>query len=199
MIVVVSAPEDIPDEVARIHALFESGLRIFHLRKPNASMLQVASILKAIRPEFRGRVALHHHHELAEKFGVNRLHFTEQFRKSLPDYSWNSYSNKILSTSIHSKEEFYRLPSCFDYTFLGPVFDSISKQNYPALKNSDRWIERHENSIKVIGIGGIDSENAREVLHYGFDGIALLGSIWNYANGLDEYKRICMKCPTIAQ
>ena len=69
-----------------------------------------------------------------------------------------------------------------DYVFLSPVFDSISKLNYHANYTPEEIRKAHKAGIidkKVIALGGIDTDNIRQVKNYGFGGAAILGALWN--------------------
>jgi thiamine-phosphate pyrophosphorylase len=120
---------------------------------------------------------LHQFHSMAEEFGINRLHFTSENRKKTSD--WEQYSDFILSTSVHSIEEFNELPSCFEYAFLSPVFPSISKVGYFSEKNLFEEVKKRTNfQTKLIALGGITLENGQWTMDNEFDGVAMLGAIW---------------------
>ncbi len=82
--------------------------------------------------------------------------------------------------SCHSFEEVEALDGQLPYCFLSPVFDSISKQGYQANFDKKELQEflKKKRTIKVIGLGGVTSENYAELLNLGFDGGAFLGSVW---------------------
>ena len=191
--IVFSNPFPFADEIRIIHSLFEEGLPLFHIRKPDFSELEMAHFIHQIRLEFRSKLALHNHHELAEDFGINRIHFSEKDRKSTFSICQDQ---KILSTSTHSMEDFNSLENDFDYAFLSPVYKSISKENYHPKTNLFEALKRRTNhKIKVIALGGIDAENIKETLENGFDDVALLGTIWNNENPVKQFKL----CQQIAQ
>ena len=98
--IVITNPASIANEISILESLFEEGLSLLHIRKPDFSELEMAQYIHQIRLEFRSKLALHNHHELAEDFGINRIHLSEKDRR-------NSFSihqhQEILSTSTHSK------------------------------------------------------------------------------------------------
>jgi len=188
--IVITNPSSIANEISIIESLFEEGLSLLHIRKPDFSELEMAQFIHQIRLEFRSKLALHNHHELAEDFGINRIHFSEKDRK-------NSFPirqhQKILSTSTHSMEDFNSLENDFDYAFLSPVYKSISKVDYHPKENLFEALKRRTNhKIKVIALGGIDAKNIKETLENGFDDVALLGTIWNNENPIKQFK-LCQK------
>jgi thiamine-phosphate pyrophosphorylase len=185
MIVIISHPEKIENEASLIKKLFEAGLPIFHLRKPNATEQEVKTMLEQIKPEYRARVVLNQFYHLSEEFGIHRFHFSTDRRNREEHNDWKKEGN-VLSTSTHSFEEYKKLDSCFDYAFLSPVFDSISK---PFYKKVQFEIDRNEKSkIELIALGGIEVANCRKLKNTGFDGIAVLGGVWNKTEPIQSYK-----------
>ncbi|SFH43585.1 thiamine-phosphate pyrophosphorylase [Pedobacter insulae] len=154
------------------------GMELLHLRKPGLEKVKYAGLLQQINAEYHSRIALHHYHELAGNFEIKRLHYPVMLRK---DKSANAlrkqHTGKVLSTSIHSLEEI-NLVQDFDYTFLGPVFDSYSKSDYPGMGIVNLQLPQKIN-LQIFGLGGIAAHNIINLKLLGFDGAALLGWLWN--------------------
>jgi thiamine-phosphate pyrophosphorylase len=184
--IVITNPSTISGEISIIDSLFEEGLSLLHIRKPELSALEVAQFINQIKVKFRSNLVLHSHHQLAADFGINRLHFSEKGRNNKTFGTRNSMS---FSTSTHSIEDFNSLENDFEYAFLSPVFKSISKEDYHPKENLFEALKSRTNyKIKVIALGGIDSENIQKALENGFDNVALLGSIWNSKNPVKQFK-----------
>lgn len=192
--IVITNPFFIEDEIEMLNSLLEEGLSLLHIRKPNFSELEMAQFINQIKLEFRNKLALHHHYDLAEDFGIDRFHFSEKERKQNSAFPTRfSKPCRSKSTSIHSIEDFNSLENDFDYAFLSPVFKSISKENYhPKIDLFEALKLRKNHKTKVIALGGIDSQNIHKTLKNGFDDIALLGSIWNNENPVKQFK-LCQK------
>jgi len=188
--IVITNPSAIEDEIDILHSLFEEGLPLLHIRKPDFSELEMAQFIHRIKLDFRANVVLHSHHNLAEDFGISRIHFSEKERKcKTVSPAVSSKPCSYNSTSTHSMEDFNALESDFQYAFLSPVFKSISKENYHPKKNLFNEIKFRTNyTTKLIALGGINSENIQKTLENGFDKAALLGSIWNSENPLKQFK-----------
>lgn len=179
-LIVITHPEPVPDESRIIQELFEEGLECLHLRKPDYSEAQIATLLSEIRPEWYDRISLHQHHQVADHFGMRRLHFSEGKRKTTSAETILSLKQQgyTLSTSIHSSEDLAILPDPFEYVFLGPVFDSISKAGYESILQSGFKLNKYRKPCKVIALGGIAAFNVPVARQMGFDGVAVLGTIW---------------------
>lgn len=193
--IVITNPISTADEISTIHSLFENGLKLLHIRKPNFSEEEMKSFLVEIKSDLRKQLVLHSHHHLASAFGFNRIHFSESERKKKDKIALETYKTKDLhiSTSVHSIEEFNALNSVFEYAFLSPVFPSISKTDYSSKTDLFEAIKNRTNyTTKLIALGGIESKNIKQTLENGFDNIALLGTIWNQNNSIENFK-LCQK------
>jgi thiamine-phosphate pyrophosphorylase len=188
--IVITNPSAIANEIDIIDSLFKEGLFLLHIRKPDFTVIEMTQFIDQIKPEYRDRLVIHHHHELAKDFGINRIHFSEKERRNS---SLIDSERKTFSTSTHSIEDFNSLENDFDYAFLSPVFTSISKENYHPKTNLFEALKlRTNNNAKVIALGGINSENIKTALENGFDDVALLGSVWNSENPIKQFK-LCQK------
>ena len=191
MLVVISNSLPVAGDAAIINALFDEGLEVLHLRKPGITTGEMNALIGQIKQEYHPRIALHQHHDIADKWGIKRLHFTETGREEMSEGQLEKLKSgsKILSTSIHSVEAYNSLSPVFDYTFFGPVFNSISKQGYESVIMDDFIFPVLPLHPKVFAIGGIDAINIRKVVDMKFDGAAALGAIWqNPGEGVAQFK-----------
>lgn len=190
-ICIISNPSAVANESLIINSLFTNGLEILHLRKPSSSMDEVAELITGIDAKFHHRISLHQHHTLSEKFEITRFHFTEESRKKIGEAELEKHrsNGKALSTSIHSMDEYKKLSTCFEYCFFGPVFNSISKKESKSIIKND-FILGEKNKTKIIALGGINNDSIPTVKKMGFNGIALLGSIWQSEKPVEEFNKI---------
>lgn len=80
----------------------------------------------------------------------------------------------LIGASVHSLEESRSaIDHGADFLVCGPVFETASKRQYGAPLGVDKLAEiSAESRIPVLGIGGINCENAHQVLTQGAAGIA---------------------------
>ncbi|BDD07267.1 thiamine phosphate synthase [Aureibacter tunicatorum] len=187
-IILFTRPDFFDEELDLIVKLFERDLGILHLRKPQATIEQYREWLNKLPEEFHPRIRLHHYHELANEYNLGGIHFTEYARKLAP----NPYKGKHkASTGFHTLEEYKSDKGKYEYVFLSPVFNSISKRGYSSKFIDNELIESLENTPKkTIALGGISKMNIHKCLSMGFDGVALLGAIWNSQDPLIAWKDI---------
>ncbi len=191
--IVITNPIAILNENKIIHSLFEEGLSFLHVRKPNFCEIEMESFLCEIGLEYRNRLVLHSHHNLAKKMNINQVHFSEKERNVMTQKKINLID--FQSTSVHNIDDFNVLHHSFEYAFLSPIFSSISKPNYiPNINHFERVKDRTNYNTKLVALGGITTENIQYTLENGFDDVALLGTIWNSKNPLTNFK----KCQQIA-
>lgn len=191
MLIVISNSRPLANEALLINRLFEAGMDLFHLRKPDASEKECKKLLDSIGSEHWNKIALHQQHVLAGDYGLVRLHIPALQRTAgnLLHLEKNKKDGMIYSTSIHSVKEYRNLPSFFSYTFLGPVFNSISKPGYKA-KMHDISLLEDKRDIRLIGLCGVTAENCQQVFSMGFDGAAVSGTIWKSGQPIDEFSKI---------
>ncbi len=195
-LIVISNPNNTEQEVDIVNQLFDEGLQLFHLRKPNANATELRKFLTQINVSNRTNIVLHQHHYIAEEFGIKRLHYKEEERSKNKSLKVNS--SKIVSTSVHSIEAYNSLDSIFEYAFIGPVFDSISKVNYKAIELNHNLLKNSIAKIKKIAIGGIEKKNIPLAFEMGFDGVAVLGSIWGNKFPINQFKQLKAECNNYA-
>ncbi|MCU7548114.1 thiamine phosphate synthase [Chitinophagaceae bacterium LB-8] len=190
MLIVISDAAMIQNEAEMINALFNEGMEIFHLRKPEATASALQQLVEQVDPEHRSKISLHAHHHLASMLGTMRLHYTESKRRCSTQVEWQALQQGgfLLTTSIHQVEEADNLSCCFAYAFLGPVFNSISKQGYESTISKETKLPSP--GTKLIAIGGIRENNLEDALQMGFHGVAILGSVWQNNDPVKSFRKI---------
>lgn len=176
-------------ELSFLHRLFEAGIDALHLRKPSSSPEACRQLLQSLSTEERRKTVLHDHFFLAEEFSLKGLHLNG--RNPLPPDTFHG----SLSRSCHSLQEIRQykelqvLNHSFDYLFLSPVFDSISKSNYPSAFTQECLQEASNQGIideKVMALGGVESRHLPYLAALGFGGAAMLGAVQSLRNLSDR-------------
>lgn len=180
-LIAITSEKFIDNEAETINALFEAGLERLHLRKPHASANECERLILSIGSKWYGRISLHDHFGLAKKYGIGGLHLNS--RNPQPPTGFAG----ILSRSCHSMEEAAREKHKYDYVFLSPIFDSISKNGYTAAFHRGALQAAARNGCiggNVIALGGITPERIEEAAACNFGGAAVLGYLW--ADSVEE-------------
>lgn len=174
-IIVISHPYWIEKENEAMRILFENGLEYFHLRKPDATKYAYRVFLEKINPDFHKHIIIHNHFELINEYKIKGVHLNSKAE----EYSFMFSKHK--SRSCHSFKEIIEYKAFFDYLFLSPVFDSISKHNYKAgflTQDLERASKKNIIDNKVIALGGVDPTIVNQIIKWNFGGIAVLGFLW---------------------
>src|SRR3990172_9482761 len=200
-LIVLSSPQKNPSEPETVTQLFKNGLEIFHLRKPEFSRKEMERYLNLIPEEFFNRIVIHSHHKLAVKYNLRGIHLTrshrrEKFKTWLKvKYIISKKPGIKITASFHSLESLFEDLSNYDYVFLSPVFDSISKSNYQAK------FSRHELNVilsktkhNVIALGGVDIDKIDKIKEMNFAGMALHGAIWESKEPVEKFMNIKNAC-----
>ena len=79
-LIVVSSERGGAEERDKLRRLFDAGLALFHLRKPDWTVEQFEEYLDFFSNEERNKMIAHSHFELATKYKLGGVHFTEKER-----------------------------------------------------------------------------------------------------------------------
>lgn len=190
-LIVISQPEAREQEALLCNRLFEAGLETLHLRKPELPLPRYRRLLQQIDEAFHPRIMLHQHHELAQEFNVSGLHFPEALR---PAADAVPKGNLKFSTSFHTLEDLLQPQSLFDYAFLSPIFNSISKPGYFAGFSEKQLKNALVNApLPVIALGGITAETIKKAVGMGFAGAAVLGAVWQAEEPVEAFRELRIK------
>jgi thiamine-phosphate pyrophosphorylase len=187
MIIVITPEEIIQNETEVINELFQDGLDLLHIRKPFINSEEMMDFIQKINSKFHQQLVLHSHYDLAENFNISRLHFREIDRQN---ELYKSFIDKTISTSVHDIQTFNELNEDWEYSFISPVFPSISKKGYGENSTILNDIKnRAHSNVKLIALGGINENNIHKVFESEVDGVALLGAIWESEEPLNVFEK----------
>lgn len=172
--IAITRPFIMDNEVAFIRRVFESGFDILHLRKPDADIEYCRELLKKLNPEERSKIIIHDYPELYYEFSLKGIHIN----KNVVKYPENYQGFK--TRSCHSLEEVRLYKDDFDYVFLSPIFDSISKKGYKSAFTEEELKKASQDRIideKVVALGGVTFDKIPLLKDLGFGGAAMMGGI----------------------
>ena len=188
-------PDFIENEANYINQLFEAGLDLLHLRKPESCIDDCERLLQEINPKWYPRFVVHDHFSLCQKYHLHGIHLNSR-NHQVPDGFQGS-----LSRSCHTFREVTaaQKEAVFSYVFLSPIFDSISKKGYKHNFANKDLEDAGNNGIineKVIALGGVIPQFIPQLRAWNFGGAAFLGDIWNRRQDADwsEYLSDVRKC-----
>jgi thiamine-phosphate pyrophosphorylase len=190
--VVISPDVFDPREPAVLAGLFAAGLERYHVRKPAASAADLEAWLRALPEAWRPRLVLHSHHELVAKLNLGGRHDRASAIEGLGDAAPGVFTSR----SCHDLTQVRAALGVYDGIFVSPIFPSVSKPGYGptgALPEAElRAVltvrTPAQRCTEVIALGGINPANAARCRELGFDGVAVLGALWQAADPLAVFR-----------
>lgn len=184
-IIAITSPEVIDADEYIIKGLIKKGIDVVHLRKPDSCIHQCRNLLAKLTDKERGKIVVHDYPELYYEFSLMGIHVNKNVT-SLPE----GYSG-VKTRSCHSLEEVEMYKDDYDYLFLSPIFNSISKKGYQSNFTDEKLRQASRNGVidhKVIALGGVTFEKIPYLQSLKFGGVAMIGAIYDLdvLNSLDD-------------
>ncbi len=177
---------------ATVEAACRAGCRFFQLRDKTLTtreLLATARRLRAICTRYGNRFVVNGRVDIALAAGADGVHLPSQ-GISPGDAGRLLGAGALLGLSVHSADE---IESCrrrfgdelITYFQFGPVFYTASKAAYGAPQGLSKLKEAATAAAggpRLIAVGGINAENAGNVIAAGAAGVAVIGAVMHAAN-----------------
>lgn len=172
-------------EAKRVVDALDAGFSYIHVRKPSFSDAEMVDYLQSIPPKYYNRLTLGSNFALINDFPLGGIHIKQNVEVE--------YTNRLrISCSCHTIEEVTSRSKYFDYVFLSPIFNSISKCGYNSNFSEHSLMEYAKKGLlnKAVALGGIDANNIAQLSKYGFHGAAILGYLFADINEQEFTNRL---------
>ena len=161
-LVLLTTPYFFVEEHAILSTLFDEGLELLHMRKPNSEPVYSERLLSLLPERYRKRIVTHDHFYLKQEFGLKGIHLNQR-NTAAPDNYRGQISctcrNVFLSLSPDDNQEASSIDPEKELTTMGKLIDK-----------------------KVYAAGGVTIDNLLQLKERGFGGAVLYGEIWNRFN-----------------
>ena len=199
-LILLTHPDFFIQEHIILDAMFEEGLDMLHILKPNSEPIFCERLLKLMDKGWRKKIVTHEHFYLKNEFKLHGIHLSQ--RNPEPPAKYRDH----VSCSCFSMEEVVRRKPKCDYVFLSQIYDGITK---PDFKSSFSELELQDATShgiidsKVMAFGGISLDNIDNLKSYGFGGVVIFGDIWkrfdfhsssSYKGVINYFKQLRRKC-----
>jgi len=174
-LIIMTSPTYFVEEDKILETLFEEGMEMLHLNKPDSSPVYAERLLSLLPEEYHKKIVVHDNYYLKNEYGLAGIHLDEADAEAP-----QGYKGKI-SRTCRSLEELKSAKKQSKYVFLRDVFDSISDANgkasfsYDQLKDAAHrgLIDKH-----VYALGGVRLENIKVLKELGFGGVVICNDLW---------------------
>ena len=104
-----------------------------------------------------------------------------------------------VSSSFSNLSSLYNDANNYDYVFLSPVFDSITKSGYQSsFSQHNLAVALMKTKHKIMALGGIQPNRFDSIKEMGFAGMVLSDALWNSDNSVDMFKSALAKLKQVA-
>ena len=125
-LILLTCPEFFVEEDKILTTLFEEGLDILHLRKPNSEPVFCERLLSLMPEQYRSKIVVHDHFYLRDEFGLLGIHLSKRHPQAPA-----SYKGPITRTCYDLQSVVEQKPLS-EYVLLRNIFDSISESENKA-------------------------------------------------------------------
>lgn len=192
-LILLSSESQEPHEILLLEQMFQAGLEVFHLRKPDWDVARTARFLDQLQEKFHDRVVLHDHYALIHRYKLRGIHLNA---RNSAKWEQEKEFAQHRSVSCHALEELAGVrKEDFTYAFLSPIFPSISKEGYvPNYGRAEIQAAVQACDVDLIALGGISADTIEQCEAMGFRGAAVLGTIWNANNPFEQFQTLLKTC-----
>lgn len=182
----VTPPSLSDDQWTCLPTIFQAGLSLLYIRQAESPELKQRLTSDVLGP-YRDQIIV----PFEMPRTALRLHWKETIRQQVPANS------QAFSTSIHEISDWSIVRGKVKLVFYSPLFPSISKPEYrPTMTLAEhavavQHIRRHFSALPaLIGLGGIRVDTVRQVQDAGFDGAAVLGTLWGSSDPVETVHQL---------
>ena len=171
----MTSPTYFVEEDKILETLFEEGMEMLHLNKPDSSPVYAERLLSLLPEEYHKKIVVHDNYYLKNEYGLAGIHLDEDDAEAP-----QGYKGKI-SRTCRSLEELKSAKKQSKYVFLRDVFDSISDANGKASFSYDQLKEAAHRGLidkHVYALGGVRLENIKVLKELGFGGAVICNDLW---------------------
>ena len=183
-LILISTPNYFVEEDQIITSLFDEGLDCLHMRKPETEPVYAERFLTLLPEKYRKKIVVHDNFYLKNEFDLKGIHLNSRNPMIPGEY------NGQVSASCHTLDDVSAQKKLYEYVFLSPIFDSISKKGYRSAFSEELLRKAAKMGVidkKVVALGGIDETNIQLAKEIGFGGVAVMGGLWNHFDPVTDY------------
>lgn len=160
----MSTPNFFVEEHHILTALFDEGLEMVHLDKPNSEPVFCERLLSLLPESYRRLIVTHDHFYLQNEYELKGIHLSERNPQVPAGYKGS------VSCSCDSLDSLSQAKKDRDH-----VLFEVTDIDLSTLKDASK---RKLIDKKVFATGDIDLDNVSQIADCGFGGVVLQEAIW---------------------
>ncbi|HPA35463.1 MAG TPA: thiamine phosphate synthase [Chitinophagales bacterium] len=201
-ICVYTPEQELENEISLLSAMMEEGADYLYIRKPEMDDFSLVDYMEKFDPKYYSKI-ITSSLIITKEFDLAGYHFTRDIIQRNTLYNdkvldWLHQHHKISSVTAHDTRDILQYGGRFKHILVAPLFRSISKINHEKNWDMQSLADLIGNSASFssfIAQGGIDTSRISNVQSMGFNGIALLGALWQSPeDALKKMEEICLLC-----
>lgn len=174
-LIIMTQPTYFVEEDKILSALFDEGLDILHINKPESEPLYAERLLTLLPKSTYSHISVHQHYYLKQEYDLWGIHVDDP-REPVPDGF-----RRHVTRSTANIEDLKDMKKHCDYVMLHSLFDSLHDSVRASLTVPQMEEARRRGLIdkKVYALGGMSLESVQMAKDLGFGGVVICGDLWN--------------------
>lgn len=172
---ILTQPTFFVEEDKIITTLFEEGLDILHLQKPDSEPVYYERLLSLLPNDCYDKISVHEHYYLKDEFDLHGIHIDNPEEEIPENY------RKHVTRSTNRISDLKEMKKKCDYVCLHSLFDSLHDNVKASLTVAEMQQAANSGLIdkNVFALGGMALENIPLAKDLGFGGVCICGDLWN--------------------
>ena len=174
-LILLTSPYFFVEEHQILNSLFDEGLNLLHLRKPNSEPVYNERLIKLINENYRKRIVIHDHFYMKDEYNLKGIHLNSNNPILPPNYKGQ------LSCTCSNIDDLPKVKRNFNYVFLNNAYPSLNSKILNPIFSKVIHTEPYNNVIdkKVMALGSVSLKNIHQLRDFGFGGVVIYSDIWN--------------------
>lgn len=171
----MTQPTYFVEEDKILSALFEEGMDMLHINKPDSEPVYAERLLTLLPKNRYDRISVHQHYYLRKEYDLRGIHIDNP-ASAVPDGI-----RRHVTRSTDKIDQLKEMKKQCDYVMLHSLFDSLHDGVKASLTLSEMEEARRRGLIdkKVYALGGMSLESIQIAKDLGFGGVVICGDLWN--------------------
>ncbi|MCR5069634.1 MAG: thiamine phosphate synthase [Prevotella sp.] len=174
-LIIMTQPAYFVEEDKILTALFDEGMDMLHINKPESEPLYAERLLSLLPKNKYDKISVHQHYYLKQEYDLRGIHI-DNVETPVPDGF-----RRHVSRSTPNIGDLKALKKECDYVMLHSLFDSLHDGVKASLTQEQMLQARKAGLIdkKVYALGGMSLESIQYAKDLGFGGVVICGDLWN--------------------